>query len=203
MPARALASSMRMTWACGPRWMRASCAAWAGGRHQRQQHLRQRAGSWRRVLRRRPRPALPVGVHLNLTYGAPLSDPAEIPALLTPGGRLHETAAMAGPAARGAGAPRIDAATWTRLLDLGWQTEPPGQPSPRACAIPRCWPVVIELAQAHGLPVRATRRRCARRCASAASPLPTVSPGLLRRRRHGGHADRRGRKPAPAACWRS
>jgi hypothetical protein len=31
---------------------------------------------------------LPVGIHLNLTYGRPLSDPTEIPSLITPAGEF-------------------------------------------------------------------------------------------------------------------
>jgi len=40
------------------------------------------------ILARARDAGLPVGIHLNLTFGRPLSDPAEIPALVTPAGEF-------------------------------------------------------------------------------------------------------------------
>lgn len=40
------------------------------------------------ILSRARTAGLPVGIHLNLTFGRPLSDPADIPALVTPAGEF-------------------------------------------------------------------------------------------------------------------
>jgi len=49
------------------------------------------------ILARARDAGLPVGIHLNLTYGRPLSDPADIPALVTPAGEFMKRQAWSLP----------------------------------------------------------------------------------------------------------
>jgi len=65
-----------------------------------------------KILARTEKNGLPVGIHLNLTYGRPLNDPADIPALVGPDGLFMKRQA------------------WTQPLpieqvqqELGWQVE--------------------------------------------------------------------------------
>ena len=55
------------------------------------------APSLAQVLRQAREAGLPVGVHLNLTYGAPLDPPEEIPALLSPMGTFTKRQSWTAP----------------------------------------------------------------------------------------------------------
>jgi len=97
---------------------------------------------------------LPAGVHLNLTNGAPLSDPAEIPALVTPEGVFLRRQQWQHPLP----IPQIRLEL-TRQVELilahGWQ--PTHLDSHHhAHNTPEVLAVTIELAREHQLPVRAT-----------------------------------------------
>jgi predicted glycoside hydrolase/deacetylase ChbG (UPF0249 family) len=105
------------------------------------------------VLARAAAAGLPVGVHLNLTYGAPLCDPAEVPSLVDARGRfMKRTAWPAPPPAEqarrewSAQIARVGALTAISHLDSHHHVH----------AYPELLPVVAELAAAHRLPVRAT-----------------------------------------------
>lgn len=105
------------------------------------------------VLQRAGAAGLPVGIHLNLTYGAPLSHPAEIPALVTPAGlfmkRTQWTLPLPPDQVR-----RELTCQVARVLALGWS--PTHLDSHHHVhGYPEVLAIVIELAQAHRLPVRA------------------------------------------------
>jgi len=96
---------------------------------------------------------LPVGVHLNLTHGKPLSDPAEIPALVTADGVFMKRTAWMLPLP--VTQVRLELFRQVeRLLAYGWR--PSHLDSHHHIhTYPEVQSVVVELAQQHGLPVRA------------------------------------------------
>lgn len=113
---------------------------------------------------------LPVGVHLNLTAGAPLCDPGDIPALVGPDGRFMRrqqwTLPLPADQIRRELARQID-----RVYALGW-TPSHLDSHHHVHAYPEVLAEVIALAQARRLPVRAvdTAMRAALRAAGLATP---------------------------------
>ncbi len=113
---------------------------------------------------------LPVGVHLNLTYGHPLCNPADIPALVDIDGRFVKRQQWV-----------LPLPTEQVRRELTRQLERVsalvGQPSHldshhHVHAYPEVLSIVIELARAHRLPVRATmpQMRANLRAAGLATP---------------------------------
>ncbi len=113
---------------------------------------------------------LPVGIHLNLTYGAPLADPADLPALVGPDGRFVTRQQWARPLPP-AQIRRELAAQLERVLALGW-TPSHLDSHHHVHAYPEVLAEIIALAQAHRLPVRSVDAptRAALRAAGLRTP---------------------------------
>jgi len=123
-------------------------------------HLLAQAGAMR----------LPVGIHLNLTYGRPLSDPAEIPALVTPDGVFMRRQAWALPLPADQVRRELTRQA-ERFLALGWS--PSHLDSHHHIhTYPDILAIVIELAQALRLPVRATNPEMRAALRKAGIPTP-------------------------------
>lgn len=97
--------------------------------------------------------ALPVGIHLNLTLGQPLCDPAEIPALVTPDGRFMKRQQWTLPLPMDQVRRELSRQA-QRVLELGWQPSHLDSHH-HVHRYPEVLAVVIELAHELRLPVRA------------------------------------------------
>ena len=105
------------------------------------------------ILARANELSLPVGVHLNLTHGHPLCDPAEIPALVTPDGIFMKRQAWTQPLPREQ-VQRELIRQVERLLELGRQPSHLDSHH-HVHAYPEVLAAVMELACDLRLPVRA------------------------------------------------
>lgn len=113
---------------------------------------------------------LPVGVHLNLTLGRPLSDPHEIPAFVTAQGAFMKRGQW--PASLPIEQIRLELRRQVqRVLDLGWQ--PSHLDSHHHIhRYPEVLAVVIELARELHLPVRAVDDEMRSTLRAAGIPTP-------------------------------
>ncbi|MHB0938750.1 MAG: carbohydrate deacetylase [Armatimonadota bacterium] len=122
------------------------------------------------ILARARAAGLPVGIHLNLTFGCPLSDPAEIPALVTPAGEFMKRRAWTLPLP--AEQVRLELSRQVeRVLATGWQ------PSHldlhhHVHTYPDVLAAVIELARELRLPVRSVNPEMRAALREAGIPTP-------------------------------
>lgn len=113
---------------------------------------------------------MPVGVHLNLTHGSPLSDPTEIPALVSAHGQFMKrqqwTAALPVEQVRLELRRQVQ-----RVTDLGWH--PSHLDSHHHVHLyPEVFTVVVELAKELHVPVRAVNDGMYARLRDAGIPTP-------------------------------
>lgn len=122
------------------------------------------------VLRQATDTGLPVGIHLNLTYGKPLSDPAAIPALVTADGAFMKRTMWTLPLPVMQVAHELRRQV-ERVLALG--CHPSHLDSHHHVhAYPEILPVVIALAQELHVPVRATDAAMRATLTAAGIPHP-------------------------------
>jgi len=105
------------------------------------------------ILRAARETGLPVGIHLNLTLGLPLSDPAEIPAFVTPEGSFLKRADW--PAELPIAQIRLELRRQVqRILALGWQPSHLDSHH-HVHRYPEVFAITLECARELGVPVRA------------------------------------------------
>lgn len=122
------------------------------------------------ILARARAVGLPVGIHLNLTFGRPLSDPADVPALVTPAGEFMKRRAWVLPLPTEQ-VQRELALQVERVLAAG------GQPSHldthhHIHTYPEVLEVVIALARELRLPVRSVHPEMRATLREAGIPTP-------------------------------
>ena len=115
---------------------------------------------------------LPVGVHGNCTSGRPLSDPAEIPALLAPDGTFlrHEHWPRPLPAAQ---LRRELTRQVARVRALGWQPSHLDTHH-HIHRYPEVWEILLDLARELRVPLRATTPEMRAAATSAGVPTPAA-----------------------------
>jgi len=123
------------------------------------------------VLSRAREAALPVGIHLNLTFGHPLSDPAKIPALVTAAGAFMKRGQWTTPLPAGEVQHELRGQV-QRVLSLGW-TPSHLDSHHHIHAYPEILREVIALAREFNLPVRATTPAMRQALRDADLPCPT------------------------------
>lgn len=124
-----------------------------------------------RILRQAGEQHLPVGIHLNLTFGRPLSDPADLPAMVTSDGCFMKRQRWPSPLPveqiRREFTRQVE-----RVLALGWQPSHLDSHH-HVHTYPEVLAVVIELARAYRLPVRSVDAKLHAALREAGIPTPS------------------------------
>jgi len=122
------------------------------------------------ILSRARELGLPAGVHLNLTYGRPLCDPAEIPALVTPAGEFMKRGAWTLPLPAEQVRRELRRQV-ERLIAAGW-TPSHLDTHHHIHTYPEVLAAVVELARELRLPVRSVNAGMRAALREAGIPTP-------------------------------